>query len=98
MWLWSWSTVKTMTQQIARKIATIASVTWLSVHGSPFHWMARSPCKDGSLSLIASEEPADDALSERKVGFAEDGCLAGNSRPGLESAANGYACAARPPA
>ena len=33
MWLWSWSMVKMMRQQIARKIATIASVTWLSVHG-----------------------------------------------------------------
>jgi len=46
-----------------------------------FHWMARSPCKDGSL--IASEEPADDALSEKEgFGFTEDGCLTGNSRPG----------------
>jgi hypothetical protein len=27
-----------------------------------FHWMARSPCKDGS----ASEEPADDAIPEKK--------------------------------
>src|SRR4029077_19960130 len=49
MWLWSWSMVKMMRQQIARKVATIASVTWLSVHGFSIGWRDLPARMDHSL-------------------------------------------------